>query len=1196
MQTRFLLGPAGSGKTFRCLAEIRAELLRDPAGPPLLLLAPKQATFQLERQLLDNHWWSERARGAQPATHGSSAISPLPLHGYTRLQILSFDRLAHFILTELGPTLPQFLDDEGRVMVLRALLARHRSDLKLFRSTAHLPGFATRLSRLLRELQRHQLPPKQLAALGDRITSLPQLRDKLHDFALLLRAYQDWLQTHSLHDADSMIDEATALLRAKVPHSTLSAEFRLAGLWLDGFAEMTAQELDLLSAVIPLCDQAALAFCVNEDLREEPGWLSTWSVVGQTYVRCHERIGAIHGMETSVEILPKESQPTRFTGDPYLAALESNWSQPSVAVQATSNRQQATSSILPPPSSLVLFSCANPDAEATLAAREIRRFIRTGGRFREAAVLVRSLDDYANSLRRVFARYEIPCFIDRREPVAHHPLAELTRYALRLGAYGWRKADWFGALKTGFTRASESEIDWLENLALEFGWDGIAWHKPLEVPGKKSESARAEQLRLKLIPPFLALAEHTRAPLTGKQLADALRGFWSALGVEATLEHWTELFSAHPATGHRHSAVHATVLDQLHAWLENLERAFPATPAAPASSLASGAGVSPEFAGINARAPSYSVREWLPILESGLATLTVGVIPPALDQVLIGAIDRSRNPELKLALVPGLNEGVFPAPPQDDPLLNELERDVLLTHGARLGPDSRRRLGHEWFYGYIACTRASQRLVLTCAEFDLQGNKLNRSPFFDHLAKIFPNLKLERWHAPAGFAEAEHLNEIIAPAIQVGQASRQPSEHFSANRETPPSPDPLGAAEASGTPALLSLPELPKVLSKARAVANASANEILPPALVEELHGPELATSVSGLEDFAACPFKFFVSRSLRAEERKRFELDARERGSFQHDVLQAFHLELLAQKLKWRDVAPVEACERVRRIGSKLLAGYRHGLFAANASRRFAGELLLRSLETLIAVLVTWAKDYRFDPELVEAGFGLPDAPWPAWKLSLADGHSLALRGRIDRVDVWRDETTGTALAVVMDYKSSSRKPDRLKLQHGLQLQLPAYLNVLARLPEVRASLQAGVIKPAGVFYVNLRGEFASVKSRAEALTDVMAAVRQGFQHQGRYDDAQLPLLDPFGKSEQFKTGSHTHDRLGPSAFTALLECAVKNLKRFGNEIYSGKIAPAPFRKGGETACDFCDYRSICRFDPWTQPFRTLKAADHEA
>src|SRR5262245_65095694 len=79
VQIRFLLGPAGSGKTHRCLTEIRDALRASAEGPPLLLLTPKQATFQLERQLL-----------ADPS-----------LPGYTRLQILSFQRLAEFIVSHL---------------------------------------------------------------------------------------------------------------------------------------------------------------------------------------------------------------------------------------------------------------------------------------------------------------------------------------------------------------------------------------------------------------------------------------------------------------------------------------------------------------------------------------------------------------------------------------------------------------------------------------------------------------------------------------------------------------------------------------------------------------------------------------------------------------------------------------------------------------------------------------------------------------------------------------------------------------------------------------------------------------------------------------------------------------------------------------------------------------------------------------
>jgi ATP-dependent helicase/nuclease subunit B len=59
---------------------------------------------------------------------------------------------------------------------------------------------------------------------------------------------------------------------------------------------------------------------------------------------------------------------------------------------------------------------------------------------------------------------------------------------------------------------------------------------------------------------------------------------------------------------------------------------------------------------------------------------------------------------------------------------------------------------------------------------------------------------------------------------------------------------------------------------------------------------------------------------------------------------------------------------------------------------------------------------------------------------------------------------------------------------------------------------------------------------------------------------------------------------------FRDLLDRTVENLRRLGSDIFSGKIAPDPYRKGSETACDYCDYASVCRFDPWTQPFRALQ------
>jgi ATP-dependent helicase/nuclease subunit B len=1136
VQARFLLGPAGSGKTFHCLDEIRNALLEDPDGPPLLLLAPKQATFQLERQLL-----------------ADSSLS-----GYTRLQILSFERLGEYILSELNPAPPHWLDDEGRVMVLRALLAQKRSELRLFPASARLPGFAAQLGLLLREFQRHQISPDRLFALAEKIDKPARLRDKLHDFALLSRAYLAWLKEHQLHDANSLLDLATTVLRS---NSQPNPRLGLAGLWLDGFAEMTAQELDLLVALVPLCSRATLAFCLDAVPQAEPSWLSTWTVIGRTFLRCRHRLGGIRGVDVSVEVFKRSPRKSRFSENAVLAHLERNWAKSS-AFEGEISREPGTRN-----PELCLASCPDPEAEAILAAREIRRFVRNGGRFRETAVLVRSLDRYTTTLRRVFDRYDIPFFLDRRESVAHHPLAELTRCALRTVAFGWRQADWFGALKTGLVPAREDEIDWLENVALESGWEGHFWLQPIELqPDGSCKSmshmqhgfAEAERLRQRLVPPFTSLSQQTSAPLNGIQLSTAIRELWGTLEVNKTLDRWNEA----RLKSNVRNEIHLTVLDQMESWLDNLALAFP-----------------------NETLP---VRDWLPILEAGLASLSVGVIPPTLDQVLIGAIDRSRNPDLKLAIVLGLNEGVFPAAPTDDPLLTDLDREALASLGTELGTAARHRLGHEWFYGYIACTRASQRLVLACAQFDSQGNKLNRSPLFDHVERLFPNLKVEEWEPPAGFGEIEHVNEIMPATIQLaaGQAASRTPE---VERRT------QNAERQVGRPAdtvdeLLALPELADVLAKARQMAEAVESPGLSSAAAERLYGRELATSVGALEDFAACPFRFFIGRGLRAAERKRFELDARERGSFQHEVLTLFHNELVAERRKWRDLSVDEARERVCRIGRELLPAYRNGLFTANNTQRFAGEMLQASLETLISALVGWARDYQFDPELVEAAFGPPNAPWPAWRIDIGDTRALLLRGRVDRVDVWRDRATGAALFVVVDYKSSSRKPDRLKLYHGVQLQLPVYVAALEQLPEVRNTLRASSLAPAGVFYINLRGEFASARTRAEAMEDSALKSRLAFQHFGRYDAAVLKKLDPHSAGEQFRTTSRSQDRMDSKGFRDLLDRTVENLRRLGSDIFSGKIAPDPYRKGSETACDYCDYASVCRFDPWTQPFRALQ------
>jgi ATP-dependent helicase/nuclease subunit B len=373
--------------------------------------------------------------------------------------------------------------------------------------------------------------------------------------------------------------------------------------------------------------------------------------------------------------------------------------------------------------------------------------------------------------------------------------------------------------------------------------------------------------------------------------------------------------------------------------------------------------------------------------------------------------------------------------------------------------------------------------------------------------------------------------------------------------------------------------------------------ENLSPALAEQIYGPVLKSSVSRLEEFAQCPFRFFVHVGLRAGERKKFELDARERGSFQHEILKNFHDDLVAENQRWRDLTPAQARERIGQIAAALAPVYREGLLHSDHPARFAARALAAALQDFVATLVAWMRgQYDFDPAKAETGFGLDHPGLPAWEIDLAGGHKLALRGRVDRIDLYN--AGDRSLAVVMDYKSSVRKLDKVLIEHGIQLQLLAYLAAVRRWPAEFFGAQK--IVPAGVFYVNLRGQFDSGDTRTEVLADADAARRLAYRHSGRFDAAFLGHLDREGARDQFNyqlnndgtVRSNSSEALSCKEFTALLDQVEAQLRSLGERIFSGAAAVDPYCKGTATACDYCEYRAVCRIDDWTHSFRELRAA----
>jgi ATP-dependent helicase/nuclease subunit B len=1222
VQAQFLLGPAGSGKTVRCLTDAGQQLLQSPTGNPLVFIAPRQATYQIERRLL-----------AGPE-----------IAGYTRFYVLSFERLANFIFDLLRRPGPAIISEEGRIMVLRALMSKHRQQLKVFHASARLAGFSAQVSALLEEFQRNQLSVATLREIAAKIRDVEGLDSKVQDLAAILELYTKWLANHDLKDVDSLLDIAAAALREVPPTQDLfeqSSRICIDSLWVDGFAEFSNQELEVLAALAPFCRRMTLTLSLDREPAGKSSWLSSWSIVERTYSDCRKRFAAIPGAQLSTEILDRHAK-SRFERSADLQHLEKYWNEPlqrgdrpltpalSPSEGERENRlpiveqgeasavQSAKVRMRPSPAAAMsiesrngvvlrdsrvlgvaaaedgtshspvrIVSCKNPEAEAVFAAREVLRHVRAGGRYRDVGVLVRNLHDYHASLRRVFTRYGIPFFMDRREAVSHHPAIELTRSALRTVALGWQRDDFFAALKTGFAAEQDEGIDEFENEALARGWQGAMLKEPLR-EGSSPELKWLESLLKRIIPSFhrleLALAGNK---ITGRKLAQALRQFWNDLRVEDQLLEWSAGGVATRSSSLPPS-MHSTVWDAMLSLLENMELAF------------------------HDEAPS--LREWLSILEAAFANFSVGIIPPALDQVLVGTVDRSRDADIKLAFVLGLNETIFPALPDRGSLLGETERTELERHSTLSSASVRTQLARERFYAYIACTRPREKLILTFASENSEGSPLNRSPFVAHIQRLFPLIRIESGDSK----EPEHVCELIAPLMKALATGREGTAAIASQGSDASAPGTAAAGDgrtpllnaASGWETLARLPALSGIAREIHSLG-VSGQSAISRELARVLYGQTLRTSVSRIEQYAACPFKFFVHSGLRAQERKQFELDTREQGNFQHEALALFHSELQKDGLRWRDLTPADARKRIADAATSLLLTYRDGLFQTTERSRFMGRMLAASLQDFVETLVEWMREqYQFDPVAVELPFGdqasaaVPAASsssLPPYQIDLGSGRKLAFKGRIDRIDLSTAPGSDEVFCVVVDYKSSHKQLDPVLLAHGIQLQLLTYLNVLRRLPGAERVFGVRNLVPAGVFYVSLRGKYPRKETRADAIKPSTEDRKSAYQHTGRFDMRALCRLDArpgAAKGDQFSfwlkadgvPRKNSKEIMQSEDFIALLDSVEKSIREMGLRIFSGAAEVSPFRKGPLTACAHCEYRAICRVDPWTQEYRVLK------
>ncbi|MFD2612734.1 helicase-exonuclease AddAB subunit AddB [Paenibacillus gansuensis] len=1156
MSLQFILGRAGSGKTRSMMDQIRDKLRSEADGSPMVLLVPEQATFQAEHELVQ--------------TPG--------LEGIIRVQALSFRRLAFRVMQEVGRSTLLHIDDTGKKMLLHKIIRRRAKELKVFAKGSGQTGFIDRVNDLYNEFKRYRIDGSGLASHLEEnrgaFRKERMLQDKLHDLLLIYHDFELELGRHHIDSEDFL-----AILTEQAGDSEFLGE---AEFWVDGFHGFTPQEFAVLDQLMRHARKVTIALTLDQPYGtgQKPHELDLFHPTASTMIRLME-IAEAGAVEVEKHIVLETSPPPRYERSPMLAHLERAFDRRSP--------YQGPSPIDP---ELNLYSAVHRRAEVEGAAREMLRLTREKGvRWREMAVLVRNLADYEELLATTLSDHEIPHFFDQKRTVLHHPLTELIRSALEVVNGYWRYDAVFRCVKTGLLPAyaetspspfaihvedepfreqdiTRRHLDELENYVLAFGIQGGRWtderpwayklHRSLEdepaaPTGRESaELARIDTVRRAVAAPLAAFERELKAAADARGMAEALYALLTRLGAAERLERWSDdaVAAGRPAKAREHRQLWGAVLDVLDQIVETMGE------------------------------DKLTVEQFAGIVETGLESIRLSLVPPTLDQVLIGSMDRTRSGRVRHIFILGVNDGVVPARMSEDGVISEEEREKLADTGIVLAPGARRRMLDERFIIYTAMTAACDRLWVSYPLADEEGRTLLPSELIRRLKHLFPGLK-ERllMGDPGGETEtARQLDYISHPERALSYLIAQLREWKKGTAIEPVWWDVYNW--------FASRPEWKdKLRTLLRALFYANEAERLTEGTSRRLYGTHLKASVSRMERFMACPFNHFMSYGLRLQERRIYRLEAPDIGQLFHAALSMIAQNLMSKKESWGQLT-AEQCRKQADEAVDVLAPRLQSEILLS-SKRFAyiSAKLKEIVGRASVVLGEHARRGSFEPLRLEMDFG-PNAEVPPLSFRLENGCTMEIIGRIDRVD--SAESEKGLLIRVIDYKSSQTALRLEEVYYGLALQLLTYLDVLITHAETWLGRPA---MPAGALYFHVHNPLLQV-SAAISPQEAEERLFKRFKMRGLVlaDQETVRLMD--------NTLEKGHSSLLPLAIKAdgqfyssssvmtgeqwdVLRKAVRGtIREIGTEITGGTVAIHPYRFGQKTPCTFCSYKPVCQFD----------------
>lgn len=1108
MSLQLILGNSGAGKSYALYSSILQEAQRHPKKN-YLVIVPEQFTMQTQKEL----------------------VSLSPDHVLMNIDILSFQRLAYRIFEEVGGQLQPILEETGKTLVLQRVIQEKAKELGVLSSSLKKRGTVSEMKSLVSELMQYDIRPAAMEEIQKNSKEKPVLAYKLQDIRIIYQGFLDYLKERYLAPEEILdvlcdyIDESRLMKNAEVV--------------LDGFTGFTPLQNKLMRKILKLAKRVRVTITMDENASREkmksPQHLFHMSSV--------MREGLVTlAKEEHVLIEPEHwvhpGKKSRFANAPALSYLERNLFR--FGSRHYEGEQET----------IQIFAASNPKEEMEEIARRIRCLVREKGyHYGDFAVITGDLATYGAYARQVMKDFGVPCFVDEKHSIMMNPFVEYLCAVLNMLTEQFSYESVFRYLRCGLSGLSADEVDQIENYCIAVGVRGWKqWQEHWVRRYRGMDEGSIEELN-RIRECFVEEVQELKMAMEGRAVSveertRALYCFICKGQIEQKLREKELFFKERLQLDleKEYAQIYAAVMELLDKMVRILGQ------------------------------EKISLTDYQQLLEAGLSEAKVGIIPPNADQVLIGDMERTRLKDIRVLFFAGVNDSVIPKRKGNGGILSEADRDFLENQQVELAPNSRETMYIQRFYLYQNLTKPSEKLILSYAKANGQGQALSPAYLISTIGRLYPQLQMED-SSQIGIRDIEQpsmAQQFLLDGFYAAR-SREMSEEWK---------ELLGWYLRSPSWETLCRQWMEQIYK-------AKPTDYIGKAAAHALYGTTLEGSTTQLERFAACAFAHFLQYGLEVQERQEYEFKAVDMGNVIHQALEQFAKNLKKYRLSWRELDSQTRDRLIDESVDEMIHDYGNTILESSERNRYMILRVKRILRRTVWALQKQLENGKYEPGKFEISFSMEE-DLDAIHFRLSDEEKLRLRGRIDRVDRYEEEDT--VYVKVIDYKSGNTSLDLIALYYGLQLQLVVYMN--AAVEWEQRNHPDKKVEPAGIFYYQVKdpmteGDLEESEEMLEqkilAQLRVNGLVRSDEKIIKDMDETLGPgvksLVIPvaYNKNGSLSKYSQTADK---EQFHALSSYVNGKILELGREILNGNVELKPYKMKKRTACDYCSYRKVCGFD----------------